>query len=38
MTNWREEDHPRAPEGTTTGGQFVEKAESAARKAAGLEE
>jgi len=38
---WREEDHPRDPEGTTTGGRFTSKegaarAGAAAREAAGL--
>jgi hypothetical protein len=36
MTNWNEQDHPRDPAGKDTGGQFVSKAETAARKAAGL--
>ena len=37
MSEWNEADHPRDPSGVSTGGQFVEKATGAARRAAGLQ-
>lgn len=36
MTNWREEDHPRDPEGTTTGGRFTSKSRAGRAKTKGM--